>query len=78
MNIEVVKQLAMGQDVKVGCCSLFPDEELGVIWGTDPYGLDFMANNKFVLGDEMAAQKAIDRAIKVDNGDNVHDMMELF
>ncbi len=70
---DLVQQLASGQRCELNCCSLHPDLELGMIWGVDPYGLDFIASNHFSLGDLENAKKALLRAHEVGEGDNLHD-----
>lgn len=67
--------LVKGKPVEVGSCLLSPDVENQVIWITDPYGVDSCAAQNYRLGDAETAVKAVKRAVDVDGGDNLHDLM---
>lgn len=71
----LVQTLANGNACSVGSCNLYPDDDLQLIWGCDPYGLDFVAVSNWDVGDVAAALAAIKRAVEVDEGDNLHDRM---
>lgn len=71
----LVQALANGNDCSVGACNLYPDDEHQLIWGCDPYGLDFVAVSNWDYGDVAAALAAIKRAVEVNDGDNLHDRM---
>lgn len=71
----LIDALIAGRSVEVGSCLVSPDVDNQMIWITDPYGLDSCAAQNYRLGDADAAIKAIHRAVDVDGGDNLHDLM---
>lgn len=71
----LVNAVAAGQSCQIGSTSIYPDEENQKIWLCDPYGVDLCASSTFTIGDVASALKAVNRAIEVDMGDNLHDQM---
>lgn len=47
---------ASDESITVGQCSLFPDAQLNLIWGTDAYGQDAVAARSLGIG---SAHKAL-------------------
>ena len=62
-TLEMVATLTKGKSVTIGQVSLFPDREMGLVWGTDPYGIDFVAAQGL---DDAALRKALQTAVTVD------------
>ncbi|APO93363.1 hypothetical protein [Xanthomonas vesicatoria] len=59
---EAREAIAAGLAVGIGLVALYPDLDLDVIWGVDPYGEDTLAANET---DAPAIESSIDWAEKV-------------
>ncbi len=59
---------ASEESITIGQCSLYPDTELNLIWGTDAYGQDVVAARSLGIGSAHKALAWVDRG----NSDEPH------